>query len=57
MEKSAISGQNLSIGTGTYRHYKVVPVPTYRKGLVLVPTKVVPVPMLPTTLIFVFLYC
>ena len=34
----------------------VVPVPNHRKGLVPVLTKVVPVPMLPAALIFVFVH-
>ena len=64
MEKSAISGQNPHIGTGTKSGYrypldkgkvvpvsiKVVPVPIPSEGLVPVPIKVVPVPMLPATL-------
>ena len=35
----------------------VVPVPTCRTGLVPVPTKVVLVPLLPATLILVFMHC
>ena len=71
MRKSAISGQNPHISTSTesgyqysldrgnwYRYQKlVVPMPIHRKGLVLVPIKVVPVLMLPTALIFVPLHC
>ena len=71
MTKSAISGQNSRIGTGIESEYRylwietkwyryqnlVALVPAYRKGLVLVPTKVVPVPMLSTTLIFLSVHC
>ena len=40
-----------------YRYQdKVVSVPTYRTEVVLVLIKVIPVPMLPTTLIFVFVH-
>ena len=70
MTKSAISGQTPHIGTGTESGYrypldrgKVVPVPIKwywypftRKGLVPVSIRVVPVPMLPATLILVPLY-
>ena len=69
-EKSAISGQNLRIGTDTesgyrypldrgkwYRYQKlVVPVPSHIKGLVPVSIKVVPIPMLPASLIFVSMH-
>ena len=71
MTKSAISGQNPRIGTGTKSGYQcpldrgkwyqcqklVVPVPMHRKGLVPVPIKVVPVPMLPVALIFAPIHC
>ena len=69
MAKSAISEQNLCIGTGTesgyqypykgkwYRYQKlVVPIPIHRKGLVSVLIKVVPIPMLLVALIFVPLH-
>ena len=70
MTKSAISEQNSRVGTGSkrgywypldrgkwYRYQKlVVPVPIHRKELVSVLIKVVPVPMLPTALIFVFVH-
>ena len=70
MTKSTISGQNPCIGTDTesgyrypldrgkwYRYQKlVVRVPIHRKGLVPVLIKAVPVPMLPVTLIFVFVH-
>ena len=36
-----------------YQYQKLVPVPIDRRGLVLVPVQVVPIPMLPATL---FLY-
>ena len=64
MEKSAISGQNPHIGTGTKSGYwyplcrgdlvsvpKIwIPVPIHSERLVPVLIKVIPVPMLPTTL-------
>ena len=67
MAKSAISGQNRVLvqvpnrgGTGTtyaepkwYQyHDKMVPVPLTKTGLVPEPIQVVPIPLLPTALIF-----
>ena len=65
MEKSAISRQNSRKGIGThcvegmwYQYQKLwVSVPTHSEGLVPVPIKVVPVPMLPTTLFLYPLHC
>ena len=50
MEKSAISRQNLHIGTGTKSGYRY---PLDRGKVVPVPIKVVSVPMLPATLFYV----
>ena len=57
MSKSTITGQTPRIGTGTRSWYwypwcrgEVVLVPIDSEGLVPVPVKAVPVPLLPTTL-------
>ena len=65
MAKSAISGQNPNISTGTrcverkwYQYQKKgYQYPFTSRGLIPVPIKVVPVPMLPTTLFVYPLYC
>ena len=71
MAKSAISGQNLCIGTGTESGYRYLRIETkwyrYQKKVVPVPKDsgtgthsqkgLVLVPMLPATLIFVPLHC
>ena len=62
MVNSAISGQNRTLvpipnkgGTGTTdaaAKTKEIPVPPSRTGLVPVPNKVVPLPLVPTALVF-----
>ena len=56
-----ITRNSVHVPKGGYRYPwdrgKVVLVPTHQKGLVPISIKVVPVPMLPTALIFVSVHC